>query len=137
MVRVRNYIAGEWLPWTQEEIGYAPELLDPAVCWVVFVDCEMQALLVGAKVMGTLWLVRLLSNPRRAEGPVLWWLRPLWMAVRDACGNQRLAGFWVYMENKRDAERKMIALLRQGRAAPAILTRPAEGLWISGRFQEE
>jgi len=129
MVSVRNYIPGEHLNWTQEEIGWPPEMFDPETTWIVFVDGKMEAMLVGVRVMNCLAILRLLG------GSAGWWLRPLWKQVRIACRNLNIAGFWAYMDNGREAERKLIALLREGRgAAAAIMPRKVDGFSISGRF---
>lgn len=130
MVTVRNYIEGEYLPWTREEIGWPPTDFDPDWVWVVFVNREMTALLVTAKVGNSILLVRILSK----VGPA-WWLRPLWSHVRSVCGKRQIDGFWSCMDNGREPERKLLKLLAKGsEAAAEILVRQATGVVVSGRF---
>jgi hypothetical protein len=130
MTTIRNYIPGEHLPWTQEEIGWPPESFDPDFVWMVFVDRKMVAMLVTARMMNSVLLVRLLSRDR-----IGWWIRPLWSAVRNVCRNRGIAGFWTCMDNEREPERKLLALLRAGRGtSTAMEVRPATGQWITGRF---
>lgn len=129
-VAIRNYIPGEHLPWSREEIGYNARDFDPEYTWVVFVDREMMALLVGAKMLNSLMLIRLLST-----GGAQFWLRPLWREVRRVCAQHGIEGFWTCMDNGREPERKLLTLLRQGRGTAAeTLIREATGVWITGRF---
>lgn len=127
MTTVRNYIPGENLPWGPEDTGWEQAVFEPETVWVVFVDGKIEALLIGAQVMNTLLLIRLLS-----KGRTLWWLRPLWAAVRAASDNLNLVGFWSCMDNGREAEKKLTSLLKK--AAKTTSTRDASGFWISGRF---
>lgn len=131
MVTVRNYIAGEHLPWTQEDIGWNPEDFEPEWVWLVFVDREMTALLITAKVLNSVLLLRLLSKPGRA-----WWIRDLWSVVRNVCGKRKIVGFWSFMDNGREAERKLLALLAEGRCSvsPRVTEAGGANILVRGRF---
>lgn len=130
MVTVRNYIHGESLPWSREEIGWDPGDGDPETCWVVFVDGRMVAMLLAAKVLNTLFLMRLMGG-RGAR----WWVRPLWTEVRRVCVTQGIAGFWTHMDNDLKAERKLLMLLRAGRGTvSAIEVKQTSQASIAGRL---
>lgn len=130
MVIVRNYIRGESLPWSREEIGWNPDDGDPATCWVVFVDGRMVAMLLAAKVLNTLFLMRLMGG-RGAR----WWIRPLWREVRRVSDNQGIAGFWTHMDNGNESECKLLALLREGRGtSSAIKVIDMKQYAVAGKF---
>lgn len=130
MVTVRNYIHGEALPWTREEIGWDLAAGDPETCWVVFVDGRMVAMLLAAKVLNTLFLMRLMGGKGGR-----WWVRPLWEEVRRVCDKQGIAGFWTHMDNDRRAERKLLALLREGRGTSGgIKIFKMDQTAVAGRF---
>lgn len=127
MTTVRNYIRGEWLPWGEAELGWPPEALDPEWTFVVFVDGKLTSLLVATKTMNALLLMRLLSVGNGAP-----WLRTLWRELQHVCWKREIVGFWSCMDNERDAERKLMQLLK--RAAATVEEYPAAGSWIRGRF---
>lgn len=130
MVTIRNYIAGEALNWSAEDIGWQMNSLEPESIWIVFVDGRMEAMLIGAKVMNSLLLVRLLGGEKKA-----FWLRPLWREVRAACRNRNIVGFWSIMDNCREPERKLMKLLQNGRdGISGMQITPTQGLWVTGRF---
>lgn len=126
-ITIRNYIHGEHLPWKREEIGYDPATFDPEWTWIVFVGDTMTAMLVGAKMLNSLMLVRLLSI-----GQPSMWLRTLWRHVAGVCLYRKIAGFWTCMDNDREPERKLLSLLQKDCSETDI--HRATGLWVKGRF---
>ncbi len=130
MVTVRNYIRGEAIPWTQADIGWSIQDLDPEWTWVVFADHEIAALLVGAKVMNSILLLRLLSKSTKT-----WWIRSLWREIRSVCLYRGIVGYWTCMDNGREAERKLLVLLRQGRCnVSPTATEAGDATLVRGRF---
>lgn len=130
MITVRNYIPGEYVPWSREEIGWPLEQCEPETCWVVFDGGRMVGLLLAARMLNTLFLLRLLGG-RGSKG----WMRPLWMAVKDVCDNRKIAGFWTCLDNDLVTERKLMALMREGRGSSAkLLVSNDNRTWVTGRF---
>jgi len=131
----RNLEPSDRLPWTTEEIGWRREQLDRRTIWVAIAPDHRQricGMVVGAEVHRTLLILRMLGSGGA-------WVRPLWRHIRLACFQRQITSFWTFADNERQAEARLIRLLKKDTATTGEW-KPAQmfafaGIWnaIPGR----
>jgi hypothetical protein len=103
-IECRLMRAGERLPWSTEELGWAQEQLRPETVFVAEKGGTVCGLVIAAEVHGTLLLVRMLGLGGA-------WVRPLFRFIRLVCFQRHIAGVWMVAENRNQSESKLLKLL--------------------------
>jgi len=115
-------------------MGWRREQLDRRTVWVAIApdSQSIRGMVIAAEVHQTLLILRMLGSGGA-------WIRPLWRHIRLACFQRQITSFWTFADNERQAEARLIRLLKKDTATTGEW-KPAQmfafaGIWnaIPGR----